>query len=50
MSCFGCRPHMPGSITGTAVIFYLAGRQDRQYHYVSPFIQCPLNIIYNALP
>ena len=29
-------------VTGTAVIFHLAGRQDRQY--VSP-----LNIIYNAL-
>ena len=29
-------------VTGTAVIFYLAGRQDRQY--VSP-----LNMIYNAL-
>ena len=29
-------------VTGTAVIFHLAGRQDRQY--VSP-----LNIIFNAL-
>ena len=29
-------------VTGTAVIFHLAGRQDRQY--VSP-----LNIVYNAL-
>ena len=29
-------------VTGTAVIFHLAGRQDRQY--VSPW-----NIIYNAL-
>ena len=29
-------------VTGTAVIFHLASRQDRQY--VSP-----LNIIYNAL-
>ena len=26
---------MPDSTTGTAVIFHLAGRQDRQYHYVS---------------
>ena len=41
-----CRLLPPDSIcqviTGTAVIFHLAGRQDRQY--VSP-----LNIIYKAL-
>ena len=29
-------------VTGTAVIFHLVGRQDRQYVF-------PLNIIYNAL-